>query len=41
MKKIINQPENVVHEALEGLALAHPDLVRAHFDPNFVARADA
>jgi phosphoenolpyruvate---glycerone phosphotransferase subunit DhaK len=41
MKKIINHPENVVHEALEGLALAHPDLVRVHFDPNYITRSDA
>lgn len=28
MKKIINQPENVVNEMLEGLVLAHPDYLR-------------
>ncbi len=41
MKKLINNPENVVRESLEGLALAHADLVRVHFDPNYVVRADA
>jgi dihydroxyacetone kinase-like protein len=41
MKKLINSPENVVREELEGVALAHPDLVRVHFDPNYVVRADA
>ncbi|HEX9029195.1 MAG TPA: dihydroxyacetone kinase subunit DhaK [Anaerolineales bacterium] len=41
MKKLINNPENVVREELEGLALAHPDLVKVHFDPNYVVRADA
>lgn len=41
MKKLINQAENVVLEALQGTALAHPDLVKVHFDPNFVYRADA
>jgi dihydroxyacetone kinase-like protein len=41
MKKLINSPENVVREELEGVALAHPDLVRVHYDPNFVVRADA
>jgi dihydroxyacetone kinase-like protein len=41
MKKLINNPENVVKEELEGVALAHPDLVKVHFDPNFVVRADA
>ena len=41
MKKLINNPVDVVKESLEGLALAHPDLVRVHYEPNFVARADA
>jgi dihydroxyacetone kinase-like protein len=41
MKKLINNPENVVKEELEGVALAHPDLVKVHFEPNFVVRADA
>src|SRR5512135_3575195 len=41
MKKLINKPEDVVREELEGVALAHPDLVRVHFDPNYVVRADA
>lgn len=41
MKKLINDPANVVPEALEGMAKAHPDLIKAHFNPNFVYRADA
>jgi len=41
VKKLINDPENVVNESLRGLAAAHPDLVRVHFEPNFVYRADA
>jgi len=41
MKKLINNPENVVREELEGVAIAHPDLVKVHYDPNFVVRADA
>jgi dihydroxyacetone kinase-like protein len=41
MKKLINHPENVVREGLHGLALAHADLVRVHFDPNYILRADA
>jgi dihydroxyacetone kinase-like protein len=41
MKKLINNPEQVVKEELEGVALAHPDLVKVHFEPNFVYRADA
>lgn len=41
MKKLINRPEDVVREELEGVAVAHPDFIKVHFDPNFVYRADA
>lgn len=41
MKKLINAPDDVVTEELEGVAKAHPDLVKVHFDPNYVVRADA
>ena len=41
MKKLINSPETVVKDALGGVTLAHPDLVKVHFDPDFVVRADA
>jgi len=41
MKKLINKPDDVVREELEGIALAHPDLVKVHYDPNFIVRADA
>jgi len=41
MKKLINSPEEVVAEALHGMAVAHSDLVTVHFDPNFIIRADA
>jgi len=41
MKKLINQPENVVREELEGIVVAHSDLVKVHYDPNFIYRADA
>jgi dihydroxyacetone kinase-like protein len=41
MKKLINEPEDFVRESLEGMAIAHPDLLKAHFDPTFVYRADA
>ena len=41
MKKLINKPENVVREALEGMAYAHSDLIKVHYDPNFIVRADA
>jgi len=41
MKKLINSPENVVVEALQGMAAAHADLIKVKFDPNFIYRADA
>src|SRR6202158_154599 len=41
MKKLINKPEDVVKEALQGIAHAHADLVKVHYDPNFIVRADA
>ncbi len=41
MKKLINTPEIVVVEELQGVAAAHADLVKVHFDPNYVVRADA
>jgi dihydroxyacetone kinase-like protein len=41
MKKLINKPEDVVTEALQGLAAAHSDLVNVHFGPNIIVRADA
>ena len=40
MKKLINKPEDVVREALEGIALAHSDLVKVHYGPDFIMRAD-
>ncbi|HVP22099.1 MAG TPA: dihydroxyacetone kinase subunit DhaK [Anaerolineaceae bacterium] len=41
MKKLINKPEDVVKEELEGIAQAHPDLVKVHFNPNYIVRVDA
>jgi dihydroxyacetone kinase-like protein len=41
MKKLINEPENVVREELQGIEQAHPDLVRVAYDPNVIVRADA
>ena len=41
MKKLINKPEDVVTEALQGMAAAHPDLIRVEYGPNYVVRADA
>ncbi len=41
MKKLINQPEDVVLESLAGMAAAHGDLIKVYFQPNYVTRADA
>ena len=41
MKKLINDPADVVKEALEGVALAHAGRVRVMTDPYVVVRADA
>lgn len=41
MKKLINSPESVVKDELAGMALAHADLIKVHYDPDFVVRADA
>ena len=41
MKKLINAVDDVVKEQLEGMAAAHPDLLKVHFEPNYVYRADA
>ena len=41
MKKLINRPEDVVVEALRGVEAAHGDLVKVHYEPNYVVRADA
>ena len=41
MKKLINAPENVVKEALAGMAAAHPDLLTVHYDPDIIVRTGA
>ncbi len=41
MKKLINAVDDVVREQLQGMAAAHPDLVRVHYDPRYIVRADA
>ncbi|MFT3833333.1 MAG: dihydroxyacetone kinase subunit DhaK [Micropruina sp.] len=41
MKKLINDPADVVTETLKGFATAHADLVTVHLDPDYVVRADA
>ncbi len=41
MKKLINAVPDVVKEQLEGMAAAHSDVLKVHFEPDFVYRADA
>nr|BBH91339.1 dihydroxyacetone kinase subunit DhaK [Thermosporothrix sp. COM3] len=41
MKKLINKPEDVVKEALEGMAALHSDLVRVDLENQIIVRADA
>ena len=41
MKKLINEPDAVVREALEGIEAAHGDHVRVTYDPYVIVRADA
>jgi dihydroxyacetone kinase-like protein len=41
MKKLINKPDEVVLEELKGIELAHPDLVKVYYDPDYIVRADA
>jgi phosphoenolpyruvate---glycerone phosphotransferase subunit DhaK len=41
MKKLINKPEDVVTEALQGMEAAHGDLIKVNYGPNYVVRADA
>jgi phosphoenolpyruvate---glycerone phosphotransferase subunit DhaK len=41
MKKLINSPSDVVKEALQGMAAAHPHLLRVSLDPAYIVRADA
>lgn len=41
MKKLINTPEYFINESLEGMAQAHPDILRVNLESRFVCRADA
>lgn len=41
MKKLINQPENVVKEALSGMLAAHGDLLNVDIDNQVIVRKDA
>lgn len=39
MKQLTNASDQIVNEALAGMALAHPDLLRVHQSPNYLVRA--
>ncbi len=41
MKKLINNPDEVVSDALRGFAAAHSDLLHVSHDPAYITRADA
>ncbi len=41
MKKLINDPQSVVAESLEGFGAAHAELVEVHTDPMFITRRGA
>src|SRR5919206_630493 len=41
MRKLLNDPEQVVRDSLAGLAAAHADILRVDLDAQIVARADA
>ena len=41
MKKLINSPQEVVREELEGMEAAHGDRLRVSYDPVYIVRKDA
>jgi dihydroxyacetone kinase-like protein len=41
MKKLINAPDAVVREALEGMEMAYGDRLRVSYDPAYIVRRDA
>ena len=41
MKKLINDPQDVMRDSLAGFAAAHSDILKVSFDPVYVVRADA
>jgi dihydroxyacetone kinase-like protein len=41
MKKLINGLDDVVKEQLEGMAVAHSDVLKVNFEPYYIYRADA
>ncbi len=41
MKKLINAPDDVLRDALQGVEAAHGDRIRVSYDPPYVVRTDA
>ncbi|MEA2324261.1 MAG: phosphoenolpyruvate---glycerone phosphotransferase subunit DhaK [Solirubrobacteraceae bacterium] len=41
MKKLINSPDTVLRDELEGIAAAHGDRVRVSYEPAYIVRNDA
>lgn len=41
MKKLINKTSDILSEVLDGMAVAHSDLIKVHKEPAFITRADA
>ncbi|WP_217914622.1 dihydroxyacetone kinase subunit DhaK [Miltoncostaea marina] len=41
MKKLLNDPADLVADSLRGMAAAHGDILRVNLDPAYVVRADA
>lgn len=41
MKKLINEIDNIVTEAVRGMLVAHPDLLEIHTEPNYLVRRGA
>ena len=41
MKKLINDPADVVRQELQGMEAAHPDLITVTYDPYTIVREDA
>ena len=40
MKKFLNDTDNLLHEALHGMASAHSDLIELHIEPTYVCRTE-
>jgi dihydroxyacetone kinase-like protein len=41
MKKLINKPEDVVIEALQGMEKAHGDILKINYEPAYIARKNS